>query len=142
MNKMIGAPMRITDMDGDPMPTLMAELEACRDAVKYCFDLAMQTEPIPEGRKPRPPWSQMRDIGDRFSAMNMAIELMEASGKLAESMAKAKSGGELRQSITVERLERFAGDGLPPAQPRAKTVRQNKDAVPALAAQGEGGGGE
>jgi len=126
----------------DPMAALVAELEACCEAVKYCFELAMGPEYIPEGKTPRAPWNKARDINDRFHAMNMAIELMQASGQLAESMAKAKACGELRQSITVERLERLAGAGGAHPHSHAKNIRQSGRAAPALTQQGEGGEAE
>lgn len=125
----------------DPAAALVAELEACRRAVDFCFEIALQPEQIPEGRMPRAPWNKMRDLSDRFDAMGMAIRLMQASGALAESMGKMKSGGELRQSITVERLERFADEGRAGAGPRAKIARQGKGAATAIAAEGEGGEG-
>ena len=140
-DKTSGTADLVLAVPADPTSALVAELEACRDAVKYCFELAMQPDYIPEtDRTPRAPWNKARDINDRFSAMDMAIRLMEASGALAESMGKMKSGGELRQSITVERLERFTDAGSGGADARAKNIRQGKGAVPALAGQGEGGG--
>ena len=127
----------------DPMAALVAELEACCEAVKYCFALAMG--PQTGTRDPRAVFSnftEICEIPDRFRIMNMAISLMEASGQLAESMAKAKAGGELRQSITVERLERFAAAGVAPGETRAKNLRQSGHAAPEIAQQGEGGEAE
>lgn len=121
---------------------LAAELDACRKAIDYCFEVAMQSEQIPEGRMPRTPWNKLRDMGDRYEAMDMAIKLMAASGALVESMAKAKSGGELRQAITVDRYEHWAAASASGQNLSTQNLKQRRDNARAIQNQGEGGAPE
>ena len=123
----------------DPMGELAAELEACRKAIDYCFEVAMQSEQIPEGRMPRAPWNKLRDMGDRYEAMDMAIRLMQASGALAESIAKAKSGGELRQAITVDRYEHGSANGGRAQNLSAQKLKHRRENARAIQLEGEGG---
>lgn len=127
----------------EPLAALAAELEACRRAVDFCFAIAMG--PQTGARNPKAilePFTEIREIPDRFRLMDMAIALMRASGALAESMAKAKSGGELRQAITVDRYEHGSLAGGRAQNLSAQKLKQRRENARAIQLEGEGGAPE
>ena len=128
--------------DDTPLAALAAELDACRKAVDFCFKLAMG--PQTGVRNPKAffeTFTEIREIPDRFRLMDMAIELMRASGTLAEAIGKMH-GGAMRQSITVDRYEHGIAAGPRDPNLSMRERRRGLENARALQLQGEGEGPE
>jgi hypothetical protein len=128
---------KATSTPNDPLESLAAELECCRKAANFCMGIALGPGVISEESQLFA-GKQVDDIEECMRLMRLAIELMDASSRLGEAIAKLK--GEMRQSITVDRYEHGPASAPPPRNLSTRERRQAAENACALQHQGEGGG--